>query len=111
MSDSPGPSRAAYYSAVALFVAILAFAVLGLVRSSTLAGSGGDRSVTPRPPAARIPTAGPAPTAEIPPPTPSAPTRPPSVTYLYPAPEETAASPGMEVETLPAAEATPQPRR
>ena len=112
MSESPRPSRAAYYSAIALFVAILGFAVLGLVRSSTLAVSGsGDRRATPRPPDARTPTAaGPAPTAEIPPATPSAPTRPPSVTYLYPPPEGTAAGPLPEV-TPPISDATPQPRR
>jgi hypothetical protein len=111
MSESPGPSRAAYYFAVALFVAILAFAVLGLVRSSTLAVSGrSDRPATPRPSDARTPTAaGPAPTAEIPPPTRSAPTRPPSVTYLYPPPEETAAA--LPEVTPPIPEPTPQPRR
>jgi hypothetical protein len=112
MSESPGPSRAAYYSAIALFVAILAFAVLGLVRSSTLAVPGrGDRSPTPRPSDVRTPTAAaPAPTAEIPPPTPSAPTRPPSVTYLYPPPEETAAAP-IPQSTPPIPDPTPQPRR
>jgi hypothetical protein len=87
--SDPGPSRAAYYTAVALFLAILAFAVLGLVRSTSLAGAGlGEKESAPRPAPTRTPRAdAPVPTAQIPPPTPSAPTRPPSVTYLYPPPE------------------------
>lgn len=82
----------AYYAAVVLFVGVLAFAILGLVRSSSLAGastrgrSGSARpSVTPTP--AGIPLAtGRIPTPQIPPPTPVAPTEPPSRTYLYPPP-------------------------
>ena len=80
------PPRAGYYLAVALFVAILAFAVLGLVRSSSLVGQASHGpGKTPLPAPTRTVIAGlPAPTAEIPPPTPSEPTRPPSITYLYP---------------------------
>jgi len=105
MSGSdPGPPRAAYYTAVALFLAILAFAVLGLVRSTSLAGAGSrEAERAPRPAATwTAPAGAPVPTAQIPPPTPSAPTRPPSVTYLYPPPEApVTASP----------ETGPQPRR
>lgn len=84
-----GPSRTAYYTAVALFLAILGFAVLGLVRSTSLAGAGSrEAERAPGPAPTRTARAsGPVPTAQIPPPTPSAPTRPPSVTYLYPPPE------------------------
>lgn len=98
------PPRAGYYLAVAIFLAVLAFAVLGLVRASSLGGSasaGPDRTPqsTPTP---RLAPGLPAPTAQIPPPTPAGPTRPPSMTYLYPPPEErvTASRP-----------ATDQPRR
>ena len=89
VSDS-GPSRAGYYLAIALFLAILAFAVLGLVRASSLGGpASSDPKKTPLPAPTRTVIAGlPAPTAQIPPPTPSEPTRPPSVTYLYPPPDE-----------------------
>jgi hypothetical protein len=97
-----------YYAAIALFVAVLAFAVLGLVRSSTLAGAP-DRSivsslssasaVTPRAPALAN---GPVPTPRIPPPTRNFPTRPPSRTYLHPPPEHAATA---------APEPAAQPRR
>lgn len=91
MTDSDsGRSRAGYYLAFALFLAILAFAVLGLVRASSLARPASrDPKGTPPPAPTRTVIAGlPAPTAQIPPPTPSEPTRPPSVTYLYPPPDE-----------------------
>jgi hypothetical protein len=94
----PEPRRPgwAYYAAVALFVAVLAFAILGLVRSSSIGRvasrepettSGGQTlpsaaAVTPGVPANR-----PAPTAQIPPPTRSTTVSPPSRTYLYPPPE------------------------
>ena len=62
------PHRAGYYLAIALIVAILAFAVLGLVRSSTSAGAS-SRERTPPPLPTRSAAANlPAPTAEIPPP-------------------------------------------
>jgi hypothetical protein len=89
-SASPGW---AYYAAVVLFVGVLAFAILGLVRSSSLAGastrrrSGSPRSsVMPTPAGIRLST-GRIPTPQIPPPSPVAPTEPPSRTYLYPPPE------------------------
>jgi len=102
-SDS-GPPRAGYYLAIALFLAILALAVLGLVRASSLAGpASGDPKRTPRPtPTPAVMPGLPVPTAQIPPPTPLEPTHPPSVTYLYPPPDES-------VTTGPEAEA--QPRR
>ena len=82
----------AYYGAIALFVGILAFAVLGLVRSSSLAGpAAGSAAIrtsptkTPRP--GSILSAGPPPTIHIPPPTPSVATPPPSRTYIHPPPE------------------------
>ena len=105
MSGSdPDPPRAGYYLAVALFVAILAFAVLGLVRSSSLVGQAShDPGKTPLPTPTRTVVAGlPVPTAQIPPPTPAEPTRPPSITYLYPPPE-------ASVTAVP--EAGDQPRR
>jgi hypothetical protein len=83
----------AYYAAVVLFVGVLAFAILGLVRSSSLAGastrsrSGAPRSsAMPTPAGIRLST-GRIPTPQIPPPSPVAPTELPSRTYLYPAPE------------------------
>jgi hypothetical protein len=102
-SDS-GRSRSGYYLAVALFVAILAFAVLGLVRSSSLVGQAShDPGKTPLPAPTRTAVAAlPAPTAQIPPPTPSEPTRPPSMTHLYPPPEASATA---------VPEAGDQPRR
>jgi hypothetical protein len=89
MSGDPGPPRAGYYLAVALFVAILAFAVVGLVRSSSLVGQASrDPGKAPLPAPTRTVVAGlSVPTAQIPPPTPAEPTRPPSITYLYPPPE------------------------
>jgi hypothetical protein len=95
MSGSdPGPPGVAYYFAIALFLAVLAFALLGLVRSSSRAGAASDERERTPPPAV-TPTAfagGPVLTPQIPPPTPPAPTRPPSRTYLHPAPEVTAAA-------------------
>jgi hypothetical protein len=93
----PRPTGWTYYAAVVLFIAVLAFAVLGLVRSSTVAefpSAAAAQETTPSvtPGAARQ---GPVPTAQIPPPTRSAPTRPPSRTYLHP-PPELAATPGPE---------------
>jgi hypothetical protein len=84
------PPRAGYYLAVAIFLAVLAFAVLGLVRASSRgssASAGPERIPQPTPtpradPGQRVPT------AQVPPLTPAGPTRPPSVTYLYPPPEE-----------------------
>jgi hypothetical protein len=102
-SDSR-PTGTAYSVAIALFLAVLAFAVLGLVRSSSLAGAASDdREEGTK--AAAAPTAvanGPVRTAQIPPPTRAAPTAPPSRTYLHPAPER--------AETA-GPEAAPQPRR
>ena len=110
------PHRVGYYLAIALFVAILAFAVLGLVRSSTSGGVSSRERTSPPVPTRSFAANLPAPTAEIPPPTPSEPTRPPSVTYLYPPPET---EPTAEPTTDPAAMAEPtaepepesQPRR
>jgi hypothetical protein len=86
--DRPGWG---YYAAIVLFVGVLAFAVLGLVRSTSFAGASNARRGSP---AAPTPTpggihllTGTVPTPQIPPPTPSTPTRPPSRTYLYPPPE------------------------
>ena len=79
-----------YYAAIVLFIAGLAFAVLGLVRSSTLAGAATRKEVAvPHPtPTPRLTLAsGPAATPQIPPPTPSGPTQPPSRTFLHPSPE------------------------
>ncbi|HMA17815.1 MAG TPA: hypothetical protein VKS03_05190 [Thermoanaerobaculia bacterium] len=82
-----------YYAAIILFIAVLAFAVLGLVRSSSFAGASTGRTDEPgmsspaaSPPGVRL-TTGPVATPRIPPPTPSAPTEPPSRTYIYPPPE------------------------
>lgn len=88
------PERAswAYYAAIVLFVAVLAFAVLGLVRSSSLAGASTargpekPRSITPLARQISL-AAGPVATPQIPPPTPGAPTEPPSRTYIHPPPE------------------------
>jgi hypothetical protein len=93
-TPNPHPPRVGYYLAVALFLAILVFAVLGLVRASSVIGAGSPRpAITPRLVPTRTRIAGlPVPTAQIPPPTPYEPTRPPSVTYLYPPPEESAAA-------------------
>ena len=95
----PDPPRLGYYLAVAVFLATLALAVLGLVRVTSLTDhasprpEGGSRPVPSRTAVAGAPV----PTAQIPPPTPSAPTRPPSTTYLYPPPEESVtAGPAME---------------
>lgn len=87
MEREPGRPGWAYYAAVAIFVAILGFAVLGLVRSSSLAGAStqnrsGGANVTPTP--AGILLTGPVPTPRIPPPTPSSPTEPPSRTEIHP---------------------------
>ena len=75
-----------YYFALVLFIAILAFAVLGLVRSSTVVRVVADAPEGATTPPSAVRT-GPVPTAQIPPPTPSAPTPPPSRTYLHPPPE------------------------
>jgi hypothetical protein len=82
----------AYYGAIALFVGIVGFAVFGILRSSSLLGSGAARTASPGPaptktPAAGILAAGPPPTIRIPPPTASAATPPPSRTYIHPPPE------------------------
>ena len=103
-ADRPGW---AYYAALVLFFAILAFAVLGLVRSSSQAGTVEDRPAgAPATPARiRIPLAtGPVATPQIPPPTPAAPTEPPSRTYVH-APPELAAT------AVPAPDREVQPRR
>lgn len=108
----PDPPRARYYMAVAVFLAILAFAVLGLVRVSSLVGPASARpGATPGPLPTRTVGAGlPVPTAQIPPPTPAEPTRPPSTTYLYPPPEESVtAAPGEAARAGP--DAGTQPRR
>ncbi len=97
----PDRPRLGYYLAVAVFLATLAFAVLGLVRVSSMTGSpSSDPESASRPVATRTPSAGRVPTAQIPPPTRSAPTRPPSVTYLYPPPEESVTA-GPAVEDQP----------
>jgi uncharacterized protein (DUF58 family) len=106
---SPRPGWT-YYAAVALFVAVIAFAILGLVRSSigrtasrepeTKPGRQTSPSaalVTPTAPANR-----PAPTAQIPAPTRGTAVSPPSRTYLYPPPER-----NVTAGSAP----TPQPRR
>ena len=87
-----------YYAAIALFVGVLAFAILGLVRSTSSAGAsdarrGGpsDSAVTPTPGVALA--TGRIPTPQIPPPTRSDPTQPPSRTYLHPPPELAATAP------------------
>lgn len=111
-ASDPDPARARYYMAVAVFLAILAFAVLGLVRVSSLVGPASARpGATPGPlPTRTVVVALPVPTAQIPPPTPSEPTRPPSTTYLYPPPEESVtAAPEGAVTTGP--DAGTQPRR
>jgi hypothetical protein len=85
----------AYYAAVVIFVAVLAFAVLGLVRSSSRAGAAGRTAPLPTPattPAIRLAT-GRVLTPQIPPPSPSAPTQPPSRTHLHPPPEVAATTP------------------
>ncbi|HEU5249786.1 MAG TPA: hypothetical protein VFW15_07345 [Thermoanaerobaculia bacterium] len=97
--DRPGWG---YYLALLLFLGILAFAVLGLVRSSsgarTVAGRPAVPSTTPTPSGISLAT-GPVPTPEIPPPTPSVPTEPPSRTYLHPPPElAVTAAPVPEVQ-------------
>lgn len=97
----------AYYGAIALFVGILAFAVLGLIRSSSLVGTASAGSASRELPPTRGPgaksvlSAGPLPTIRIPPPTASVATPPPSRTYIHPPPESEA------VYSAPAAE----PRR
>jgi hypothetical protein len=91
----PEPRRPgfAYYAAVALFVAVLAFAILGLVRSTIGRAASPEPETTPGQQtspsaAATTPAANrPAPTAQIPQPTRSATVSPPSRTYLYPPPE------------------------
>ena len=103
-TPAPDPPRARYYLAIAVFVAVLAFAVLGLVRVSSLVGPApAHPGATPRPLPTRTVIAGlPVPTAQIPPATPAEPTKPPSVTYLYPPPEESVTA---------APDAGTQPRR
>lgn len=91
---TPEPERPgwAYYAAVVIFVAVLAFAVLGLVRSSSRAGASGrpaPPAATPTDRAIRLVT-GRLPTPQIPPRSSAAPTQPPSRTYLYPPPEAAA---------------------
>lgn len=76
---------------MALFVGILGFAVIGILRSSSLIGStpGGPASREPAPTKgpAGILIAGPPPTVRIPPPTAAVATPPPSRTYIHPPPE------------------------
>ncbi|HEV8610725.1 MAG TPA: hypothetical protein VGS98_11755 [Thermoanaerobaculia bacterium] len=92
MERDPERPGWAYYAAIVLFVAVLGFAVLGLVRSSSRAAAATGRPstsssrTTPSPPGIPLAT-GPVPTPQIPPPSPSAPTQPPSRTYLYPSSE------------------------
>lgn len=94
MTRSGGEERPgwAYYGAIALFVGILGFAVVGLVRSSSL----GARSVSSRlaptkgPGPASLLSARPPPIIQFPPPTSSAATAPPSRTYIHPPPESEA---------------------
>jgi hypothetical protein len=81
-----------YYGAIALFVGILGFAILGLVRSSSLVGAApSNRAPSERQPTKPAPrsilSAGRPPTVEIPPPTASVATPPPSRTYVHPPPE------------------------
>lgn len=79
-----------YYGAIAVFLGILAFAILGLVRSSSVRGAttrGSAPEPTKTPAAASVLSAGPQPTVAIPPATPDAPTPPPSRTYVHPPPE------------------------
>jgi hypothetical protein len=89
------PERAGwrYYAAIVLFLAVLAFAVLGLVRSSSFGRPSGSARRAAEAPSFRAPggekapvriVLGPAATPQIPPPTRSAPTEPPSRTYLHP---------------------------
>jgi len=88
-----------YYGAIALFVGILAFAILGLVRSSSIVGASparrADRDLAPKSLAdpQSILATGPQPTIAIPPATASAPTPPPSRTYIHPPPVAEAVSP------------------
>ncbi|MEO8348881.1 MAG: hypothetical protein ABI610_08215 [Acidobacteriota bacterium] len=91
MGDDGRPGWA-YYGAIALFVGILGFAVLGLLRSSSLVGSAptgsASRELAPtKGPAHSVLAVGPPPTIRIPPPTASAATPPPSRTYIHPPPE------------------------
>ncbi len=84
----------AYYGAIALFVGILGFAILGLVRTSSLVGaapavSSADELASTKGPASPL-SDGPPPTIRIPPPTPSVVTPPPSRTYIHPPPESEA---------------------
>lgn len=104
MNAPPRRAGWSYYAAVAVFLAVLAFAVLGLVRSSSVARfTAGEPASAATPPAERAAVRpGPVPTAQIPPPTRSAPTLPPSRTYLHPPPE---------LGTTPVPEAAAQPRR
>jgi len=104
MEREPERPPWAYYAAIVLFVAVVGFAVLGLVRSTSRAGAATGRPPSPSP--ATTPTApvtlpriGPVATPQIPPPPPSAPTQPPSRTYLFAAPElatTAAPSPGAQ---------------
>jgi hypothetical protein len=95
----PEPRRVGwtYYAAVVVFLGVLAFAVLGLVRSSSLAGAAQDRkpdaSTSTASPTRTVPplASGPVPTPQIPPPIRSFPTEPPSRTYLHSPPEQAAA--------------------
>lgn len=86
----------AYYGAIALFVGILGFAVLGLIRSSSLVGAAPAGSASREIPPTKGPGpgsvlfAGPPPTIRIPPPTASVATPPPSRTYIHPPPESEA---------------------
>lgn len=93
-----------YYGAIALFVGILGFAILGLLRSSSIVGASPARGAARDLPStkAREPrsvlSAGPQPTIAIPPPTPDAPTPPPSRTYVHPRPEAEALYPDPAAE-------------
>ncbi len=95
MTLSEGDDRPgwAYYGAMALFVGILGFAILGLVRSSSPGGAGSVSSrlaPTKGPDPGSVLAAGPAPTIRIPPATSSVATPPPSRTYIHPPPESEA---------------------
>ncbi|HVE65826.1 MAG TPA: hypothetical protein VNC59_04535 [Thermoanaerobaculia bacterium] len=88
IDDKP---RWAYYGAIAVFLGILAFAVLGILRSSSLVGSTSALPRAPAPTPTRAPSGilapGPPPAIRIPPRTASAATPPPSRTYIHPPPE------------------------
>jgi hypothetical protein len=97
VSSNPERPGWGYYAAIVAFVGVLAFAILGLVRSTSAGGSSSRRSgasesaVTPTPGISLA--TGRIPTPQIPPPTRSYPTQPPVRTYLHPPPELAATAP------------------